>query len=115
MIIRWRAIFPFLILFFSYVPTAKALSTEEFINICHVYEGECRDHPVLRAYIGGALDLLATLSERTDHLKTLYCKKPKVLFDVPLIIQFIEEQGANHSDENAMWVLLKYFEAHGGC
>ncbi|MEE9346321.1 MAG: hypothetical protein V3U88_12015, partial [Methylococcales bacterium] len=73
-----------------HAPSTLALTMKQVSNICHSSPGECSDHPILRAYVGGALDLLATLDERTDYLGKVYCKKPKELFDVPAIIRFME-------------------------
>lgn len=99
----------------SYVPTATALTIKQFSDICDSSPGECSEHPMLQAYVGGALDLLATLDEKTDYLDKLYCKEPKELFDVPNIIRFMTRQGEEHATENAMLVLVRYFEEQGGC
>lgn len=98
-----------------HMPGANALTMEQFSNICKSSPGECSDHPLLQAYVGGALDLLATLDERTDYLHTVYCKTPKELFDVPAIIRFMEQQSEPHSSDNAMLMLVRYIEKNGGC
>ena len=94
---------------------AAALTMKQFSDACHASPGECSNHPVIRAYVGGALDLLATLDERTDYLEKLYCQKPKELFDMPAIIHFMMQQGEHYATDNAMLVLVRYFEEHGGC
>ena len=98
-----------------HAPSATALTMDEFSNICQSSPSECSDHPMLQAYVGGALDLLATLDERTDYLKKLYCKEPNKLFDVPTIIRFMEQRSEQYVNDNAMLVLVRYFEEHGGC
>ena len=98
-----------------HTPDATALTMEQFSNICKSSHGECSDHPTVQAYVGGALDLLATLDERTDYLHKVYCKAPEELFDVPAIIRFMEQQSEQHSSDNAMLVLIRYIEKHGGC
>jgi hypothetical protein len=95
--------------------SATALTMKQVSDICHSSPGECSDYPVIRAYVGGALDLLATLDERTDYLGKVYCKKPKELFDVPTIIRFMELRSAQYAKDNALLVLVRYFEEHGGC
>lgn len=96
-------------------PGATALTMEEFSHICQSSPGKCSDHPALQAYVGGALDLLATLDEQTDYLKKLYCQEPNKLFDVPTIIRFMEQRSEQYAKSNAMLVLIRYFEEHGGC
>lgn len=98
-----------------HAPNTLALTMKQFSDICHSSSGECSDLPITRAYVGGALDLLATLDERTDYLGKVYCKKPKELFDVPSIIRFMELQSEQYATDNAMLVFVRYFEEHGGC
>lgn len=98
-----------------HAPSATALTMKQFSDICHSSPGECSDHPIIRAYVGGALDLLATLDEQTDYLGKLYCKKPQELFDVPAIIRFMELRSKQYATDNAMLVLVRYFEEQGGC
>ena len=98
-----------------HAPSATALTMKQVSDICHASSGECSDHPIIRAYVGGALDLLATLDERTDYLGKVYCKKPKELFDVPTIVRFMELRGEQYASDNAMLVLVRYFEENGGC
>ncbi len=98
-----------------HAPSATALTMAQVSQICHSSSSECSDHPIIRAYVGGALDLLATLDEQTDYLETIYCKKPKELFDVPAIIRFMELRSEQYATDNAMLVLVRYFEEHGGC
>lgn len=95
--------------------TASALTMNQFIGICESAAGECSEHPILSAYVGGALDLVAMLDEETDYLADVYCKRPEELFDVPTIIRYMEAQHAAYADKNAMLVLIRYLEEHGGC
>ena len=44
-----------------YAPSTLALTMKQVSDICDSSSGECSDHPIIRAYVGGALDLLATL------------------------------------------------------
>lgn len=106
----------FIILFLSlHAPSTLALTMKQVSDICHSSSGECSDHPIIQAYVGGALDLLATLDERTDYLEKVYCKEPKELFDVSTIIRFMESRSDQYVADNAMLVLVRYFEEHGGC
>lgn len=98
-----------------YVPSASALTMKQFSDICRSSPEECSDHPILQAYVGGALDLLATLDERTDYLGRVYCKESKELFDVPTIIRFMVQRSEQYAGDNAMLVLVHYFEERGGC
>jgi len=98
-----------------HAPSTLALTMKQVSDICHSSSGECSDHPIIQAYVGGALDLLATLDEQTDYLGKVYCKKPKELFDVPAIIRFMELRSEQYATDNAMLVLVRYFEEHGGC
>jgi len=98
-----------------HAPSTLALTMKQVSDICHSSPGECSDHPITRAYVGGALDLLATLDERTDYLGKVYCKKPKELFDVSAIIRFMELRSDQYATDNAMLVLVRYFEEYSGC
>jgi hypothetical protein len=98
-----------------YAPSANALTMKQFSDICHSSPGSCTEHPLIQAYVGGALDLLATLDEKTDYLQELYCGEPKELFDVAAIIQFMLQHSEQYSSENAMLVVVRYFEERGGC
>jgi len=102
----------FLSLFSS---STLALTMKQLSDLCHSSSDECSNLPVIQAYVGGALDLLATLDERTDYLGKMYCKEPKELFDVPTIIHFMESRSDQYAMDNAMLVLVRYFEEHGGC
>ncbi len=98
-----------------HTPGVTALTMNLVSDICHSSPGKCSDNPIIRAYVGGALDLIATLNERTDYLKKVYCKEPKELFDVPTIIRYMEQRSKQYAKDNAMLVLVRYFEEHGGC
>ncbi|MCH9693486.1 MAG: hypothetical protein K0U72_03160 [Gammaproteobacteria bacterium] len=94
---------------------ATALTMNQFASICESGDVECSEHPILNAYVGGALDLIAMLDEETDYLAEVYCKPTKELFDVPAIIRYMETQQTQYADKNAMLVVIRYFEEHGGC
>lgn len=95
--------------------SAYGLTVEQFSSICDSAPGKCSDHPTIQAYVGGALDLLATLDEETDYLADVYCKKPKALFDVAAIVRFMQAHREGHAQRNAMLLLVRYFEENGGC
>lgn len=97
------------------VTSANALTTAEFMQVCASADLSCSEHPLLHAYIGGGLDLLATLDEETAYMETVYCGDPKDLFDVPAIIRYMEDRQAAYADRNAMLLVVRYFEEHGGC
>lgn len=92
---------------------ASALTMDQFSSICR--ETPCSEHPILNAYVGGALDLIAMLDEETDYLGEVYCKPAKTLFDVPAIIRYMETRQREYADRNAMLVLIRYLEEHGDC
>jgi len=71
--------------------------------------------PWVNAYVGGALDFAAVLQETTGVRPPLYCKDPRLLFDVPAIIDYIEAHRAQFLDKNAMQALLAYLREFGGC
>jgi len=100
---------------FLHAPSADALTMKQFSDICHSFPGECKDHPIIQAYVGGALDLLATLDEQTGYLGKVYCNEKKTLFDVPAIIRFMEQRSEQYATDNAMLMLVRYFEENGGC
>lgn len=95
--------------------SASALTTAEFMQACEAVDLSCSEHPLLHAYIGGGLDLLATLDEETAYMETLYCGDPKEVFDVPAIIRYMEDKQDEYADRNAMLLLVRYFEERGGC
>lgn len=93
----------------------KALTVDEFRAICEISKQECTKHPILQAYVGGGLDLIATLDERTNYLDTPYCKSTKELFDVAKVINYILNTEQIKRTDNAMLSLVHYFEKNGGC
>lgn len=95
---------------------ASALNMVEFMAICESRpEMECESYPVLQAYVGGSLDMIAMLDEETDYLADVYCVEPRELFDVSRIIQFMEKHARGHGKKNAMLLVIRYLEEHGGC
>ncbi|GGD73954.1 hypothetical protein [Lacimicrobium alkaliphilum] len=95
--------------------SASALTVKQFSDICASAPEECSKLPVINAYIGGALDLLATLNDRTEYLQPIYCKAPQRLFDVPAIVGFMQQQTEHNAQDNAMLLLIRYLEEYGGC
>jgi hypothetical protein len=95
--------------------SASALTMRQFAAACDAYASDCSTHPTLQAYVGGALDLLATLDEQTNYLTPLYCTDPQGLFDVPAIIEYMQRYSEQYAADNAMLALVRYFEEHGGC
>ena len=94
---------------------AAALNVEQVAAICASYPDECSEHPILQAYVGGALDLIAMLDEETDYLGEVYCKEPSALFDVPAIIKYMEQHRVEYAKRNAMLLVIRYLEEKGGC
>ena len=103
------------LLVLSYPQNAEALRVGEFMAVCDQAGRDCKEIPVLNAYIGGALDLVAMLHEETEYIEAIYCKDPKILFDVPAIIGYIEKHHAGNEDKNAMLLVIRYLETYGGC
>ena len=94
---------------------SNALSVDELLGACAQIGAPCKDIPWVQAYIGGALDLIAMLDEETDYLQQVYCKSPEELFDVPRILNFVEEHRKGNGQKNAMMLFIQYFEEYGGC
>lgn len=98
-----------------YSPTSHSLSNGDFNKICNASPVPCDEHPILQAYVGGALDLVATLDEKTDRLQPIYCKPTGELFDVSAMIWFMLETDRHNADDNAMVSLITYLKEKGGC
>ena len=92
-----------------------ALTLDQFIGICESNQGECSDHPIANAYVGGALDLIAVLDEETDYLQKIYCESPGELFNIPAIIRYMQQRRAEHASKNAMIPVLQYLVENGDC
>lgn len=92
----------------------SALTVSEFKAICKSSLVECKEHPLLQAYVGGALDVLVVLKEETQYLEKIYCEDTSVLFNFKKIITFME-QSQEKATNNAMLVLVKYLERNSGC
>ena len=96
--------------------SVSALTMQEFKAICNSIGVKCKEHPVLQAYVGGSLDIIAALDEETNYLKKkLYCDKPSNLFRVPEIIEFMEKHQKEYANKNATLLIIRYFEEKGGC
>ncbi len=104
-----------LLLTLSLSQTAEALRVAEFMTICARSGTACEQVPVLNAYVGGGLDLIAMLHEETDYIEPVYCKNPRTLFDVPAIIRFVEKHHDGNEEKNAMLLVIRFLETHGGC
>lgn len=113
--IRNSVISSVLSIFLSLSSTASALTMKEFADICQASQGDCSQNPILQAYIGGALDLVAVLDEETDYLQDIYCKNPSEIFNVPVIIQYMLQNQEDHLDKNVMLLLIQYLEEKGSC
>lgn len=94
---------------------AEALTVSGFMDLCKQSGRPCEEVPLLQAYVGGALDLIAVLHEETDYIQPVYCKDPRVLFDVATIIGFIENRREGYEQRNAMLLVVRFLEEHGGC
>ena len=92
----------------------SALTISEFKEICESSQVACKEHPILQAYVGGALDVLAVLDDENQFQENIYCGDNSVLFDFKRIIVFME-QSQEKATDNAMSVLIKYLENNGGC
>jgi hypothetical protein len=113
--VRLRVLLVTVVLTLFVATNAEALTAREFVSICNSNAGECVENPLIQAYVGGALDVVAALAETTDYLPDLYCKPPGEFFDVPAIIRYVQEHAAGFSERNAMQLLIRYLEENGGC
>ncbi len=95
--------------------TGAALTVAGFRQICESAEASCESLPVLQAYVGGSLDMIATLDERTEFLGEVYCRPPSELFDVAAIIRYVERAPAADEEANAMSLVVRYLVEKGGC
>lgn len=114
MIIRLMTL-PLLALLSLHASSVSALTAADFSSICDSAKANCSENAVVQAYVGGALDLLATLDEHTDYLDKVYCKDPRELFDMASIVRFMQAHSKDDAERNAMLVLIRYFEVFGGC
>lgn len=95
---------------------AFALTATQVEQICSEFSGDCAAHPLLQAYVGGALDLVAVLQEEGEFSGApLYCLQERQLFDVAAIIRFMQAGAAEARDRNAMFLLVRYLKERGGC
>ncbi len=91
------------------------LTMGQFSSVCKLAKGECSENPILQAYVGGALDLMAALNEETEYMQKIYCKKPNELFNTKTIIPYMQSHHDEYAEKNAMLVLIRYLEERGGC
>jgi hypothetical protein len=94
---------------------AHALSIDQFKAICSSSTQTCVEHPLLQAYVGGALDMVASLTEQTSYLKPFYCREPQDIFDVPSIISYMLTEPYVNGDHNARVLVIRYIEVKGAC
>lgn len=97
------------------INSASALTATQFQSICAASKSPCSDNPVIQAYVGGSLDLLAVLTEETVYLERIYCEDASSLFDVAKIIEYIQTHHQEYAEKNAMLLVVRYFEKHGEC
>jgi len=102
------------VLLFSISNSASSLTIGQLQSICASASHQCSENQALQTYVGGALDLIATLDE-ANHLKESVCKNKKTLLKVPEIIHFMEENRTEPASKNAMFLLILYLEKNGGC
>ena len=115
MIFRALSVITLKAAFLMYPTVSSALTMDQVAAICDSGEGECSQHPLLQAYVGGSLDLIAVLDEETDYLSKIYCERPEELFNVPEIIKYMEEHRETYADKNAMLLVVRYLEEKGRC
>lgn len=94
---------------------AFSLTMSQFMEICESSTASCEELPILNAYVGGALDVIAVLDEESSYLKQLYCREPSSLFDVKAIIGFMQAHHPDYADKNAMLLVVRYLQENGGC
>ncbi|WP_434358813.1 hypothetical protein NF212_03340 [Parasalinivibrio latis] len=87
----------------------------QFQAICQSGEIPCSEVRLLQAYVGGGLDAIASLDEKTDYLKKVYCADSRELFNVPAIIRYIEALGSEDASRNAGLMIVRYLEQNGEC
>ncbi|MEM9388599.1 MAG: hypothetical protein AAGA68_26400 [Pseudomonadota bacterium] len=105
-----------LLLSASLPTTSHALTVAGFKAICEAATVACDAHPMLNAYVGGSLDMIATLDERTSFLGEVYCRAPQELFDVAAIIRYVEHKAPRaQANANAMTLVVAYLVEKGGC
>lgn len=113
--LRYFALVAIVATFLMFPCGASALTMDQFTAICNSGQEDCSENPILQAYVGGALDLIAMLDEETDYLTEVYCMKPAELFDVAAIIRFMDKYRKAYATRNAMLLVIRYLEEQGGC
>lgn len=99
----------------AYAQNALPLSIKDFATICDSTTVPCEELPVMQAYVGGALDLIATLDEKTDYLETIYCEDKSELLKTGPIIDYVMSHKDEMPNRNAMMLLIQYLVEEGGC
>ncbi|MEO0436936.1 MAG: hypothetical protein AAF098_08515 [Pseudomonadota bacterium] len=112
---RSRKTWAFILFALAFGQQSFALTAQEFFTICASAEMPCAEHPILQAYVGGALDLMATLDEKTPYLEAPYCRPAKELFIVADVVEYMHANLKAYAGENAMLLLIRYLEDRGAC
>jgi len=94
---------------------ANSLTMREFSTVCQKMQTNCSANPILQAYVGGSLDLLATLDEDTNYFAKLVCNDKRALFKVDAIIEYMLQRKQGYLDKNATLLVVRYMEQYGGC
>jgi hypothetical protein len=95
---------------------ANALSVSQFSQLCSQAKPQkCHEVPLVRAYVGGALDMVASLQESKALATDLVCRPPEDLFEVEQIITYMEKNASEDNKQNAMYLVINYIQKHGGC
>ena len=110
-----RLILPGMMLLSLSSTAALGLTAGQVERICADFTGDCADHPLLNAYVGGALDMVAVLDERAGLASRLYCGRAEDVFDVPAIIRYLQAHASEERESNAMLLVVRYLTDNGGC
>ncbi|RBP51740.1 hypothetical protein [Arenicella xantha] len=95
--------------------SAQALTVGQVQGICAEYDTSCRDNPFLQAYVGGGLDMLATLKEQGTLTGIQLCEPSDELFDVDKILDFLSSAKDDAKAKNAMHQVISYLQREGSC
>lgn len=100
---------------FGGISSAHSLTVQEVQSICSQQTTLCADNLVIQAYIGGGLDMLASLYEHEVLHGVRFCKSPQALFDVTNIINFLLTLEGGARAQNAMRQVTTYLQGESGC
>lgn len=111
-----RVAAPLFLLVLGLPTMSAAMTVADLKGICERVEGPCESSPLLNAYIGGSLDMIATLDERTEFLGEVYCRPTEEFFDVAAIIRYAQRAARRAEPKaNAMTLVVAYLVEEGGC